>query len=99
MKILTAAALGCLLACPAWARQDPKPKPSGIVIHLFGPAETATPNVTAKGKAPIATDANSASDQSGQNPSWGDVLHQMFVTGDPTQDSKPSFPAGRQGSH
>ncbi|GAN79380.1 hypothetical protein SAMN02746095_00376 [Acidocella aminolytica 101 = DSM 11237] len=99
MKILTAAALGCLLAGPTWARQDPKPKPSGIVIHLFGPAETSTPNVTTNGKGQIATDTSSASDQSGQNPSWGDVLHQMFVTGDPAQDSKPSFPTGRQGSH
>lgn len=31
-------------------------------------------------------------------PSLGQVLHEMFVTGDPAQDGKPSFSKGRQAS-
>ena len=31
-------------------------------------------------------------------PSLGQVLHQMFVTGDPAQDSQPHFAAGRNGA-
>jgi len=71
----------------AQARQDPTPPPSGIVVHLFGPGSITSAVIpeTASPGVPAA------------EPSTGDILHQMFVTGDP--DAKPgsTFPKGRAG--
>ena len=69
MNRLTLTLLAVLAATPAWAR-DPAPKPSGITIHLFGPD-----SVTAGALPPT--------NGSSTTPAMGEVLHQMFVTGDP----------------
>jgi hypothetical protein len=98
---------GILAACawqPAWARQNPTPPPSGIVVHLFGqdsvmsnilptgPARPAGPGEVAaapgeviyQGSGPQAGRVSGQAMESGYvEPSMGDVLHQMFVTGDP----------------
>ncbi len=106
MKILPAALLASLAAFPAMARQDPSPKPSGIVIHLFGSdsgsssqPSPSTPSAATNDKAPQGGEAQSGeATQNTQAPTIGQVLHQMFVTGDPAQDSKPHFAQGRNGS-
>jgi len=36
-RLFLSAALLCAIAGGAKARQDPTPKPSGVVVHLFGP--------------------------------------------------------------
>ena len=63
----------------------PTPKPSGIVIHLFGPDSVTTlcsaDEPRPAGPPPV--------------PSFGAILHQMFVTGDPTQKPGAAFPKGR----
>jgi len=73
-----------LLAAPAFARQDPTPPPSGIVVHLFGPSGVANKIL------PAGTGTGAA-------PSTGAILHQMFVTGDPDAVPGQSRPKGRQG--
>jgi hypothetical protein len=89
----------------ASARQDPPPPPSGIVVHLFGQnsiMSNVMPSVTRTGAgiggAPAG--AAAASGDAGAQaasaapgyaePSMGDVLHQMFVTGDPNSPPQPS---------
>jgi hypothetical protein len=82
----------CLLAArPALARQDPTPPPSGIVIHLFGQGSVMSnvlPDVSAPGAPPRPATAPQSSGY--VEPTMGDVLHQMFVTGDPNDPPKPS---------
>jgi hypothetical protein len=94
LAVLAAAAV----SGPAWAR-DPEPKPSGVVIHLFGP-QSVTSNlvpVTPSG----ATNASGASGTpaSAASPALGDVLHQMFVTGDPTLPPAARISKGKSGSN
>lgn len=88
----------------AQARLDPEPPPSGIVIHLFGqnsvmsnilPTAPSAEAATAPGSPPPAPGlAPSANDQ---QPSMHDILHQMFVTGDP--DAPPGFSHGKTGNN
>jgi hypothetical protein len=76
LRIFCAVAAFLAMSSAAGARPDPALKPSGIVIHLFGPDSV-----------PAA-----AADQ---EPSFGAILHQMFVTGDPTEKPGAAFPKGR----
>jgi len=89
------------VASPAFAR-DPAPKPSGIVVHLFG-QDSIMSNVlpTAPASAGNPASANTvggasnmaASPQAASNyvePTTGEILHQMFVTGDPNNPPKPA---------
>jgi len=78
-----------LLAGPAAARQDPEPPPSGIVVHLFGPG-SVTSNI-------LPAPAPGASAPAYVEPSGSDILHQMFVTGDPNQPVSAKLPRGRRG--
>jgi hypothetical protein len=73
-------------AAPASARPQPVPKPSGIVVHLFGPDSVAS------GMLPTAPPAASGAAPAVQPvaPSGSAILHQMFVTGDPDRPSAPS---------
>lgn len=71
----------------AEARPLPEPKPSGIVIHLFGP-DSVTTQTPAGGGAGKPT--SPAPDQT-----FGGILHQMFVTGDPNQKPGAAFAKGR----
>jgi hypothetical protein len=86
----------------ALAHQDPPPPPSGIVIHLFGPDSgsshilpTAPPPPGGVAPASGAVRAPAAASENYPEPSWGDVLHQMFVTGDPDQLPGQALSAGR----
>jgi hypothetical protein len=106
---ILALALACVPAFipAAQARQNPEPPPSGIVIHLFGqdsimsnilptaPAvQPAVPAATSSvSPAPASALAPSTGDQ---EPSLHDILHQMFVTGDP--NAPPGFSRGKTGN-
>jgi hypothetical protein len=104
LKTLVAVILVGLAASPALARQSPPPPPSGIVVHLFGQNSVMsqimpTPSATAPGKQ---TDNGTGQSKGGvtQNaaePTFGGILHQMFVTGDPA-DKTPNFAPGRKGA-
>jgi hypothetical protein len=102
LRALFIPAILTLTAAPALAR-DPQPKPSGIVIHLFGQnsimsnvlptGPTPTTAAPAPGQ-PAAPPGASASASSAPQPAYveptaGEILHQMFITGDGTQ-AKPA---------
>lgn len=119
MKRIIAAIAAIALAGPALGRPNPTPKPSGIVIHLFGPNSitshvlpsfaasrpTTAPGVPAPGapsttgpqgigSAPYTTAASAAAgaQPTDASPTMGDVLHQMFVTGDPDHPGSSMVP-------
>ena len=95
----------------AHATRNPTPPPSGIVVHLFGPHGIMTPilpdddtNHSAPGQngaqgAPAGSTASATDStnslQTSDDPSLHDILHQMFVTGDPNDPNKPA--SGRPG--
>jgi hypothetical protein len=97
----------------AWARNDPTPPPSGIVIHVFGPdslMSNVLPNDTAGGAGgakPAAGGTSmaggsvtgTAAEQNYPEPTMNEVLHQMFVTGDPDQKPGAALATGRTGTH
>jgi hypothetical protein len=102
-RLLTAVALFLAAAGIAHASRNPTPPTSGIVVHLFGPNSIMSnitpdlPGETAKPAAPRQTassttnSAGSASSmETSDEPSWHDVLHQMFVVGDPEHPNKPA---------
>lgn len=107
----TVFALG-FAAAPAFARQPPPAPPSGIVVHLFGPnslsshilpsAAEAMPAGSATGSAPASgqTAAQGSTPAAGtsSSPSWGDVAHAMFVTGDPAEEGAAVLPKGKAAS-
>jgi len=102
-----------LPAGAAMARQDPVVQPSGKVIHLFGPNSvfnnlmpppagggaapaannTAAPGASAPANAVAGTPASASSNGS------GGLLHEMFVTGDPSVPVSERLSKGRSGSH
>lgn len=93
LHIFCAAIAFLTLSRAAEARPAPEPKPSGIVIHLFGP-DSVTAHVLSTEPAPAGgTMTKPAS--AAQDPSFGSVLHQMFVTGDPAQKPGAAFAKGR----
>lgn len=98
MRIVAFACLASLITLPAMADRTPQPKPSGITIHLFGPDLVTTDN------SPTSTSSNGSQAAAGSpqaaqpEPTMSQVLHEMFVTGDPAQDGKPQFPRGKQAS-
>ncbi len=92
----------CLVATlplAAIARQEPSPPPSGIVIHLFGQNSVMSnvlptaPEVKRADGGGVA--AGTAAAPAYVEPSTGDILHEMFVTGDPNDPTRPS--TGRAG--
>jgi hypothetical protein len=74
----------------AQARPDPAPKPSGVVVHLFGPDSVATHFLP----TPPAHAGHGTAD-TGPSPGYGAILHQMFVTGDPSQAPGAAIAKGR----
>jgi hypothetical protein len=105
-SVLLAVVALALCGGSAHARQMPNPPPSGIVVHLFGPdsitshvlpeaAPAPQASATAAGQPAASAPASGAYPE----PSMGDVLHQMFVTGDP--DAKPgdALARGRRGNN
>lgn len=101
VKIIIIACLASAIALPAMAR-DPKPTDSGVVIHLFGPdffsmANSANGTAENSPSTPsIQTSQTSQAETPRPAPSMDQILHQLFVTGDPDQDGKPHFPHGRE---
>ncbi|MDE8344762.1 MAG: hypothetical protein POH28_01110 [Acidocella sp.] len=91
---ITAACMLLLGATPAVARIDPPPPPSGIIVHLFGPNSVAS-NILPQPTAQKAAADTNAPPQA--TPDIHDVLHQMFITGDPNVRPGQSLPKGRQG--
>lgn len=95
MKTILFAGLISLAAFPALAEKNPQPKPSGIVIHVFGPQMLTISAAQDKSGTASTSQAPGASPES---ISLGQAMHEMFVTGDPAQDGKPHFPRGRAAS-
>jgi hypothetical protein len=102
--------LSSVLAASLWitaahARQPPNPPPSGIVIHLFGPNSITSnilptaPAASAASTGPVKTTGAGASAPAAApayvEPSTSDILHQMFVTGDPNLKPGQNFAKGR----
>ncbi|HQT46473.1 MAG TPA: hypothetical protein PLY97_04545 [Acidocella sp.] len=78
----------------AFAGPQPKPKPSGIVIHLFGKSSVFS-NVLPTTKAAPAPNKSGA--PASASLSTSGILHQMFVTGDPDQQPGQSLSKGKTG--
>ena len=91
MKAIVIACLASLIALPALAR-DPQPKPSNITIHLFGPDFITQTNASGTSGAGQNGGTGNASSEAQPEPTLHQVLHEMFVTGDPEQDKNPHFP-------
>ncbi|HEY1855847.1 hypothetical protein [Acidocella sp.] len=92
-RIFCAAAAFLAISSAAQARPDPAPKPSGVVVHLFGPNSMTAhllPTAPAHAGGSAAAPATAAAPSS-----FGAVLHQMFVTGDPNQKPGASLSKGR----
>lgn len=90
-------AVGLLGARAAQARVDPTPPPSGIVIHLFGQDSVMShvlPVAPASGAPAPVAGAKPAQGGGYVEPSMHDILHQMFVTGDP--NAPPGFSTGKR---
>jgi len=91
-------ALTAWLPLAATARPNPPPPPSGVVVHLFG-QDSIMSNVLPTAPDSTASEASSAGPGVSTPrpayvaPTTGQILHQMFVTGDPNDPSLPS--AGR----
>jgi len=79
---MAACLAGVGVAGAAQARLQPQPPPSGIVVHLFGPSSVL------QSVAPALASAPGGAPQAA--PGWGNVLHQMFVTGDPDAPNRPA---------
>ncbi len=94
-KILVLATyLAAGLPFTALARPDPPPPPSGIVIHLFGQNSVMSnvlPTAPDAGRSDTATVSEGGAPQPAYvEPSTGEILHEMFVTGDPNDPQQPS---------
>jgi len=92
----------------AQARQTPTPPPSGIVVHLFGPesimSNVLPTGVGSGGGTPASGAAGGGAASAGAGtlpyvePSTHDILHEMFVTGDPDLKPGTNFAKGRTGN-
>ncbi len=86
-----------LLAGQAALARDVQPKRgTGPVYHLFGPHSLSTgflPTLGGGGAKPH--EAGAPEGPAYVEPSTHDVLHEMFVTGDPNAKPGASFPKGR----
>lgn len=110
--LLPTALATLLAATPALARNELKPQPSNIVVHLFGP-DSVTSHILPTGPAHPAPAGNSptapgqpaaagtASQPASDAPTmtWGEIAHNMFVTGDPSTQGAAVLPKGRSSEH
>lgn len=79
----------------AAARPLPEPPPSGIVVHLFGPG-SITSNIVPQTATPSGARLQGAA-QTAPAPTTGAILHQMFVTGDPSLPPQAKRARGKTG--
>ncbi len=79
-------------AVAAQAHQPPTPPPSGIVVHLFGPGSLATHFLPSGATTPASPNGGGYVE-----PTTGDILRQMFITGDPNQKPGETLSKGRNG--
>jgi hypothetical protein len=84
---------GLCSAGAAQARQPPNPPPSGQVVHLFGPGSIASQFLPGGKSAATPTGTNGSSRY--VEPTTSEILHQMFVTGDPGQKPGQAISTGR----
>jgi hypothetical protein len=79
------------------AAQATMPEGNARSSPLNHETDTAVPAI---GLPPASTTANATAPENPANdPSWGDIAHQMFVTGDPAQEGRAALPKGRAGSY
>jgi hypothetical protein len=75
--------------------------PNSVASHFLSPGPAAAPAATAAGGAPASSTpgspAPSAAASTEPSATWGDVAHQMFVTGNPAQEGAAALPKGRNG--
>ena len=71
--------------------------PTGPEAQSGNAASTATERQSTSG-TPGATPANGQAAAPESGPSWGDIAHQMFVTGDPSQEGAAALPKGKAGN-
>lgn len=92
--LLLVVSFTAIMPALATARQEPSPPPSGVVIHLFGQDSVLSnviPTAPAGGaKAAGAASGGVAAPPAYREPTTGQVLHEMFVTGDPNDPPRPS---------
>ncbi|MCB5943396.1 hypothetical protein [Acidocella sp. KAb 2-4] len=99
MTRLSAALFAALLlpAGTALARESMTPPSSGITVHLFGPNSVLNNVIPGgdggNGGATASTPENGAS----AAPDNGSLLHEMFVTGDPSVPSSARLSKGKTG--
>ena len=89
----------------AQARQPPNPPPSGVVVHLFGTGSVSSNLLPSGGGVPAPAPGGAAANAVGGSggssyvePSTSDILHQMFITGDPNQQPGQALSKGRTGN-
>ncbi len=103
LRLWLCVAAATLSAPIAAAHVDPPGKDSGIVIHLFGapapdpaPVPPAAPAAGGSGtQATTAQASGPAQPRPWINPTGGDILREMFITGDPNQKPGANLPKGR----
>ncbi len=100
LLLLCAALVGGIGIGPNAFARDPQPPPSGIVIHLFGRNSVlsnvlSTQPAAEANTAPAIADGSAATSpatsQESAGPTTGQILHQMFITGDPNDPPKPAL--------
>jgi len=91
IRLLSIVFVGLAASGAAYARPDPKPPSSGVVIHLFGPGSVTS------GVLPVGVAATKTPGGAYVEPSTSDILRQMFVTGDPNETPGKAFSRGKAG--
>jgi hypothetical protein len=95
LRFLCAAAALFATAGMAEARQDPPAKPSGIVVHLFGPNSVSSQFLPSAASPPAHGNHQAPANAAAQEPGFGGILRQMFVTGDPNREPGQALSKGR----
>jgi hypothetical protein len=79
--------------------------PNSVTSHFLSPEPAAAPAGTTAAGAPAGSASASTTDVAGSapaastesGPTWGEVAHQMFVTGNPAQEGPAALPKGKAG--
>jgi hypothetical protein len=78
--------------------------PNSVSSHFLSTGPAAAPSGSTAAGAPAGGASPSATNGSGStaastesSPTWGDVVHTMFVTGNPAQEGPAALPKGKAG--